>query len=256
MANNRKSHLFNNFGLLFAYYMAYILSYSTVAQAQSKQQAKPARQASPNEKSKLRNLQPIDLRKKGSSRNRKGKGSKGSCDGALEPQRFMVLMPPENPIMTTQSTTIFWLYIPYQLNNPFALHLEIWDGEGKQVYESEAIDIKDSPGIVGLMPSMTTPLFQTNQSYDWSVTILCEDPQAAAIPGIFKRIRVQETLETVPASTQTWYDQLTSIGQQRCQNLTDPQLASAWSTLLSHPKTELSDLAEEPFVGCLQTISK
>jgi hypothetical protein len=174
-------------------------------------------------------------------------GSLGdSCRAATK--TLLALVPPSNPVTTTNPHPSMWVYVPYGAEDVQGAEFSVNAGldEKQRLYRS-SIALSQKPGFVRLsLPTQSQYALQPGMPYRWYFTVHCDRTNSASVEaGI-------ELVATGSASASSslgnaWYDTLATTAQQFQGNPQDPQASDRWRQLLR--SLNLEGLAGEPFVS-------
>lgn len=209
---------------------------------------------------------PPELTRRGRSRNRRGKRSRGGCTTAVDARQLTAIVPSVSAGFTLEDYPTFWAYIPYPSGDYHAIEFELFDDRGNTVYVTQFEETLALPGVVSFrLPHASKPL-EVGKEYDWSVTVYCQDPDSAEQPtpviwvtNAIQRIEPSDELKKelagaiaereqaiVYARHGLWYDTLTKLGNLRRLGLAEAE----WEQLLRDREVNLSDLAAHPIIDC------
>ncbi|GAP98752.1 DUF928 domain-containing protein [Leptolyngbya sp. NIES-2104] len=108
-----------------------------------------------------------------------GQGEPGStAGGASRPSRptcldsdtFTVFAPKTYLGLTTQARPTFWIYLPS--GRAKMLEFSVFDRQRKGIYQTQ-IAIENKSGLVKITLPETAPALNFNQSYNWTVALVC-----------------------------------------------------------------------------------
>ncbi|MEM9162059.1 MAG: DUF928 domain-containing protein [Cyanobacteria bacterium P01_F01_bin.4] len=155
------------------------------------------------------------------------------------------------------------VYVPFEANSIQAMTFELWrvDETGQFAYELTLplTPTQQLPGVVHVSLPDTAPPIEVDHTYNWSLSVTCEDPaldpEPLAVMGTFQRIAASPQLEQTLAEAQTlpavaaayaetgiWYDALATLGSLYRAEPENTAVAADWASLLSVLEIDLSDL--------------
>ncbi|MEO1400381.1 MAG: DUF928 domain-containing protein [Cyanobacteria bacterium J06635_1] len=155
------------------------------------------------------------------------------------------------------------VYVPFEANSIQAMTFELWrvDETGQFAYELTLplIPTQQLPGVVRVSLPDTTPPLEINHTYNWSLSVTCEDPaldpEPLTVTGTLQRVTASPQLvqtladaSTLPAVAAAyaeagiWYDALATLGSLYQAEPGNPSVAADWASLLSVLEIDLSDL--------------
>lgn len=162
-----------------------------------------------------------------------GQGTPGStAGGASRPSRstcldsdtFTVLAPRTYLGFTTQARPTFWVYLPS--SRAKTLEFSLFDRQRKGIYQTQ-IAIENKSGLVKITLPETAPALNLDQSYNWTVALVCNSKRRTedwVIGGWIQRkaptAQFQQRFNlaltdfdraTVYAQSQFWYDAISLL---------------------------------------------
>lgn len=209
--------------------------------------------------------------KRGRPNKRRGTATHGPACGDDSPNAspLTAIVPRlDNESLTLEPRPTFWFYIPYEAKGFHSVKFVLKDATGKSVYTSNLQTTNTLPGVVSFRLPPSEKELIPNQSYNWMLTLYCQDPQAGAgggnnlfVQGAITKVPVSAEVQkdlaaattpqakaTVYATHNLWFDAVTELGNRRATGTGNSTLTTAWNELLE--KLELGDIASKPGVNC------
>jgi hypothetical protein len=171
--------------------------------------------------------------------------------------------------LTTKEYPTFWFFVPYQKSLIDSIEFVVKDESGKlsQTLYRTVVTIPETPGIISIPLSATTPSLQVDKMYHWffKIKIICnpqQPPEREYVEGWVQRVNLNPKLVNSPtqetpqqsvklyAENGIWYDALTTLAELRLAKPQDPTLAVEWMNLLK--SVDLENLAKQPLIKCCQ----
>lgn len=198
--------------------------------------------------------------------NRQGGASRGDkCFQKDGDERLTALVPLSGGDTVAESPTIFW-YLPKSSASEINFLLQIAQERDVDVYSAKYIlpkstdgFVEGSPGIMSLtLPTLNNvSLLKTNQTYQWSLQLICSprDPsQNPFIVGKIKRVQADPKLALrisqaspqervgIYANSKLWYETLSALVELR-RTLPNSNVTDAWNKLFK--SVGLDNLAQK-----------
>ena len=171
--------------------------------------------------------------------------------------------------LTTEEYPTFWFFVPYKKSTINSIEFVLKDESSKlspTLYRT-IVTIPETPGIISIPLSATTPSLQVDKMYHWffKMKIICNPQQPAQreyAEGWVQRVNLNPKLVDSPAQETPqqrvrlyaengiWYDALTTLAELRLAKPQDPTLAVEWMNLLK--SVDLENLAKQPLIKCCQ----
>lgn len=171
--------------------------------------------------------------------------------------------------LTTEEYPTFWFFVPYKKSTINSIEFVLKDESSKlspTLYRT-IVTIPETPGIISIPLSATTPPLQVNKMYHWffKIKVICNPQQPAQreyVEGWVQRVNpnpqvVDSLKQATPqqrvrlyAENGIWYDALTTLAELRLAKPQDPTLAKEWMNLLK--SVDLENLAKQPLIKCCQ----
>lgn len=216
---------------------------------------------------RIRFHHPDDHTRRDSPQNRVGAASRGSCQIANSTEQLTALIPQTQAGLTTQKYPTFWFYLPYQSNDFHSLKFGLYHEQQGEIYQTTIAASRVLPGIISFqLPPTATPL-ETNQDYQWYLSIYCENPdltdnpqtiyrgglitRKTANPALARELALATTTQekaAIYAKYGIWFDSLTLLGNLHRNNTNQTTLNNYWTTLLED--VELDNIANQPIINC------
>ncbi|MBT9313663.1 DUF928 domain-containing protein [Leptothoe kymatousa] len=158
--------------------------------------------------------------------------------------------------VTTQESPRFWFYVP---NFPDSVSFEfvLQDDQENTLYESTLAT--STEGIIQFTLPGDVPI-QVNKLYTWSLVANCDPVNPPFVYGSIARVTVDPSVDlslaeatpkeqaAIYASNGLWQDAITLLGELYQSAPNDPDIANAWTNLLS--SVNLAEVAEQPMPNC------
>ncbi|MGD2181244.1 DUF928 domain-containing protein [Lusitaniella coriacea] len=209
---------------------------------------------------------PPELTRRGRSRNRRGKRSRGGCSTSVDAKQLTAIVPIVSAGLTLDGYPTFWAYIPYPTGDYHSIEFELFDERGNSIYVTQFAQTLDLPGIVSFRLPRTIEPLEVGKEYDWSVSVYCQAPESGEQPtpviwvsNAIQRVEPNDELKKdlagaiaereqaiVYARHGLWYDTLTKLGSLRRLGLANGE----WEQLLRDREVNLSDLIPQPIIDC------
>lgn len=202
---------------------------------------------------------PPDLSQGGRPGDRRGAAGRGICSSNVNPERLVTLVPKTIKGLTAEKFPTFWFAVPYSADNFHTVEFVLVDDRDEDVYRTEIPPTEELPGLVSVTLPKTTPELETNRTYNWFVTVYCEDPQQDEPQRIFakgaiERIELDSAIaqELATADEQQkavlygkhglWYEMLDQLVTLRRQG----QAQENWQKVLE--AVELEELSSQAII--------
>ncbi|MBE9115938.1 DUF928 domain-containing protein [Lusitaniella coriacea LEGE 07157] len=182
-------------------------------------------------------------------------GSLSSPDSTCPPtkQPLTALIPPQNPVITTNATLRISFYVPYGSDTvqkgEFSL---VTQDEKTRIYKTQ-ITLSPTPGIISIdVPSEPEYALTEGQYYHWYFKLYCQGNDSSsndlAVNGWVQRAPLTPERERQVAefSPEVWYDSVANLRDLLQDSPEDETLQNSWETLLRSINAE--ELISEPFV--------
>ncbi|MCC5637421.1 DUF928 domain-containing protein [Nostoc sp. CHAB 5844] len=195
-------------------------------------------------------------------------GEAGSnCLRGRGKNHLTILVPENNPILTTVEQPKLFFYIPKTAKTTVqGFELFVEDAAQKVIYRQK-YKVNQQPGIFSLdLPANKNQrLLEVAQEYNWYLAVICPGPDRSrdlVVGGTVKRIVLDKKLTNklkkaspreraaLYAANGIWYDSLTILAQLRRQRPNDAALQRDWQSLLESVK--LANIVPEPLLGELE----
>ncbi|MCC5638785.1 DUF928 domain-containing protein [Nostoc sp. CHAB 5844] len=195
-------------------------------------------------------------------------GVREHCLLGRDKNHFTVLVPENNPVLTTVERPKLFFYIPKTAKTSVKGFELILHNANEQVIYQKKYKVNQQPGIFSLdLPAdKNQPLLEVEQEYNWYLVIKCNrtDPSYdQVVGGTVKQIVPDKKLTSklkkaspreraaLYAANGIWYDSLTILAQLRRQRPNDAALQTDWRSLLESVK--LGNIVSETLLGELET---
>lgn len=206
-----------------------------------------------------------DLTRRGRPGGRRGAASRGGCQTVIAPEQLVALVPKTAIGKTVEEYPTVWLSIPFSSKDFHSLEFILNDSNGKMVYETLWHSTETLPGLVSFTLPPTIEPLEVGRTYDWYVTVYCQNPEQVEAESIFvggSIVRVApsaELQEDLTAATTergkavalarhgVWYDALAAIGKLQ----TEDSARTDWQHLLA--AIGLDELASQLRVDCCRS---
>lgn len=169
--------------------------------------------------------------------------TQSTCVDSSSTAPFTVLAPRTYLGLTTQARPTFWIYLPTTRSK--TLEFSVFDRQRKGIYQTK-VTIANKSGLVAITLPETAPALDLNQSYNWTVALVCNQKRRTedwVIGGWIQRqaptAQLQQRLSfattTVDraklyAESQFWYDAIPLLIQPN-QPSSEASL-NLWSTMI------------------------
>jgi hypothetical protein len=180
---------------------------------------------------------------------------------------FTVLVPENNPVLTTVERPQLFFYIPKTSKTSVKGFEFVLQNANKQVIYQKKYKVHQKPGIFSLdLPAdKNQPLLEVEREYNWYLVIICErtDPSYdLVVAGTVRRILPDQNLTSklkkaspreraaLYAANGIWYNSLAILAQLRRQRPTDAALKTDWQNLLG--SVNLGNISQEALLGELE----
>ncbi len=229
--------------------------------------SKPATPAKPNQTNNRNKQSGVQVKvpiKTLPGRREAGSTRRGSCISG-DPALLVLLLPSTNLGLTTAAYPRFFWYTPENTAQRTQFSLYKVDDKSQQrilVY-NRAFKPSSEAGVTSLaLPNDgKIPPLGINQTYEWSVSLICDiqdtSPQSIIIVnGWVQRLALSNNLAnqlqrlsqreriSVYAKQGLWFDLLSTVAELRACNPSDTKLSDIWVNLLQ--QVELEALAQQP----------
>ncbi|AFY41712.1 DUF928 domain-containing protein [Nostoc sp. PCC 7107] len=195
-------------------------------------------------------------------------GKAGStCLRGRGKNHLTVLVPENNPILTTVEQPKLFFYLPKTAKTSvLGFEFFVEDAAQKVIYQKK-YKVNQKPGIfsLNLPANKNQRLLEVSQEYNWYLTVICNRADRSldlVVGGIIKQIVPDKELtnklkKALPreraalyAANGIWYDSLAILAQLRRQRPNDAALQRDWQSLLESVK--LANIVPEPLLGELE----
>jgi Domain of Unknown Function (DUF928) len=194
-----------------------------------------------------------------------GGGSRGSCKQYENLTALLPIADAKTPWgFTVSERPTVWVYAPAGLAADVPMRFSLRDRQANDVYTTQFKSTALPAGVLRLTLPNSIKL-QTQQSYQWSLTIDCggviEDRPKVVLGNIHRLALASPLKRALTAATTPlqqakiyaehgiWYDALTTLGLEIAQNQSAPaDVKTAWRELLS--AQQLAAAAAAPIGPC------
>ncbi len=242
-----------------------------IAQA-GKPTNKPASQSTTNQSS-TKPVSVVFVPRKGNSGTPKTSSGGGSRDAgqcsqlvaATDTQAMIALLPPLAPQekgipegLTLEAYPTILVYVP--ATSARSAEFTVWTENKKEEVFQTTVDLPKTPAVVRVALPPTEPGLAVGKRYEWSFALACKpsgvDPSDPKVSGLISRIApdaplVQQMTQTkglervkLYANAGIWHEAAAELASLRCANPNDPNLLSAWQSLLQ--SVNLGSVAPTP----------
>jgi len=196
---------------------------------------------------------------------REGGGTRGPCIKASANDKLTALLPNNSFGVTTAEHPTFYVYLPTLLAEAKPdIEFVLKTAKNQEIYKTR-FQVTNNPGILSftLPGGENSPSLAVNQSYRWSVTLICnpDDPDDLSgnkfVEGVIRRVTPDASMQQqikeakslrdraiVYARSGIWYDALMTLAELRRQSPNDPIAVKDWEHLLK--LVGMDSLAKEP----------
>lgn len=122
-------------------------------------------------------------------------------------------------------------------------------------YYETHIELPATPQIISIALPSDAPALVTNELYQWSLILMCNDRLRPDSPALQGWIQTQPAASTANVSLEqaieyreahVWYDMVSLLADLRTQNHNNPEIRQAWQSLLDG--IELTPMADKPIL--------
>ncbi|MEQ9550903.1 MAG: DUF928 domain-containing protein [Coleofasciculus sp. G3-WIS-01] len=166
--------------------------------------------------------------------------------------------------LTVSEKPTFLVYVPHTSAQILELRME--DEEGQQMGENAQLNLTETPGIYSISLSENAPPLAVDKDYKWLVSMTCQvgDPNDPFVEGSIRRVSPDSILTrsldqvtdleqvAVFAQAGIWQDAVVNLAALRQTQPNNPEVVSAWETLLQY--AELEDITHAPLISNFEDI--
>lgn len=168
--------------------------------------------------------------------------------------------------LTVSEKPTFLVYVP-----PISaqiLELKVEDEKGEQIGETARLKLTETPGIYSISLPETAPPLAVDKDYKWLVSMTCQvgdpDPNDPFVEGLIRRVSSDSILTgsldqvtdleqvAVFAQAGIWQDAVVNLAALRQTQLNNPEVVSAWESLLKY--ADLEDITHAPLISNFEDI--
>lgn len=158
---------------------------------------------------------------------------------------------------TSLERPVLWFYIPIELDAGTKATLTLLNADLAEPQSSTTVSLSVTPGFVSVP---LTHRLEVDQPYRWNFTVATPSASDLTVTGVTQRITpssaLTQQLRSATPSSQAelyaraglWQDALTTLGNLRRTDPTNPAIAADWATLLS--SVGLGEIANAPLLEC------
>lgn len=183
--------------------------------------------------------------------------SQPTCLGQSSTDTFTVLAPKTYLGLTAQARPTFWVYLPS--SRAKTLEFSVFDQQRKGIYQTK-IAIDNKSGFVKITLPETAPALNFNQSYNWTVALVCNPKRrtedsviggwiqrqapTAEFQSKLTRARTDLDRANLYAQSQFWYDAISLLmtsdqpNSEAFKHLWSSTIQAAGLEKLSDPYTQ------------------
>ncbi|WP_228014388.1 DUF928 domain-containing protein [Fortiea sp. LEGE XX443] len=194
-------------------------------------------------------------------------GVREHCLLGRDKNHLTVLVPENNPVLTTVERPKLFFYIPKTAKTTVqGFEFFVKDPAQKVIYQQK-YKVNQQPGIfsIDIPADKNQLLLEAGQEYHWYLGVICQPQDRArdqVVGGTVKQIVPDKELTNklkkaspreraaLYAANGIWYDSLAILAQLRRQRPNDAALQTDWQSLLESVK--LANIVPEPLVGELE----
>ncbi|MDM9380430.1 DUF928 domain-containing protein [Chlorogloeopsis sp. ULAP01] len=235
-----------------------------IAQKTSNSQLPSKTKQTGNRSNKSGNLQVKIPVKKLPARREAGSTRRGSCISG-DPALLALLLPATNLGLTSAAYPRFFWYSPKNtaLQTKFSLYKIDERSRQQTLLYNTTFKPSTEAGVTSLaLPNQgKTPPLEINQTYYWTVSIICDltdsSPRSViSVDGWIQRVALTQNVTnqlqqlnpkeriSIYAEQGLWFDTLSTVAELRACNPSDKNLSNLWINLLQ--QAELVELAQQP----------
>ncbi|MCC5638783.1 DUF928 domain-containing protein [Nostoc sp. CHAB 5844] len=195
-------------------------------------------------------------------------GVRDHCLRGIDKNHLTVLVPENNPVLTTVERPKLFFYLPKTAKTSVkGFELILHNADEKVIYQQK-YKANQQPGIFSLdLPADKNQRFlELGQEYNWYLIVICNRKDKSfdqTVAGTVKQIVPDKKLTSklkkaspreraaLYAANGIWYDSLTILAQLRRQRPNDIALQTDWQSILESVKLE--NISSELLLGELET---
>lgn len=202
----------------------------------------------------------------------RGAAGRGRCPVSRIPLTAIVLLT-NNQVeaFTVEGHPTFWFYVPYYFSEKLkSAEFVLLDGEKNIVFPKQKTEIRlpETPGIIKIRLPYK---LETNKTYSWYFSIICDLQKPSRNPSVKGRIKrinspgilmtqlngIDQQKDEITKQRQKylaymenniWYETLTHLAESRRNNPLERTFHDDWDTLFK--EVDMPELAQEPIVNC------
>lgn len=171
---------------------------------------------------------------------------------------LLPVIPAQAQALTISEHPTLLAYVPETSANQIYFSI-INANNGDHLYH-RYIPVSDA-GIINVTIPDDTPGLELHQSYQWSMSLICESslaPDSPLVEGSIERIKLDSSLNVSLASLSPleqvsvlgeqgiWYDAIANLAQIRQQFPNNPEIQEAWQSFLNGEGLE--SIVSQPFM--------
>ncbi|MEL7506624.1 MAG: DUF928 domain-containing protein [Cyanobacteria bacterium J06554_1] len=175
--------------------------------------------------------------------------SRGSCSS----EQVTPLLPRSQYGLTTKTHPE--IFFATSVETPHRGLFIIQSIQSDSYYYETSIELPVNPGIISIALPSEAPALATNELYQWSLILMCNDRLRPDSPALQGWIQTQPAAGTANVSLEqaieyreahVWYDMVSLLADLRTQHSNNPEIRQAWQNLLDG--IDLTTMADTPII--------